>query len=256
MQWQRSKISASFGVALVAVLAAGFLVSPSAAATINYPDQGPVPPGISFTNIFESSGTDPVPLYGAPTAFTTGMDSDPQSFVSTANGGNQDATDGQLNYTVMSTNPLVSISSIDLFEAGDYSLTGVGTAVTQALAGAIIRATVTQINGVDIAPLSLTPVNASVAFNLAANAGIVQPWSLGATLNVAAQLGANQRATKVEVVIANQLLSLSEAGSLSLIAKRDSRVDIDTEIIPEPATLLLMLGGCLALAAVTRRRGN
>jgi hypothetical protein len=173
--------------------------------------------------------------------------------VSSASGGNQDVTDGQLNYTVMS-DPLVGISSIDLFEAGDYTLTGSGTAATQALAGAIIRATVTQINGVNVAPLSLTPVNAALAFNLAANAGIVQPWSLSLSLDVASQLAANQRATKVEVVVANQLSTLSESGSLAFIAKRDSRVDVDTEVIPEPSTLLIMIGACLAIAATGSRR--
>jgi tight adherence protein C len=67
-----------------------------------------------------------------------------------------------------------------------------------------------------------------VAFNLAANSGIVQPWSLGLTLNVAAQVaaqfGANARATKVEVAIDNQLQALSQTSaqgsSLAFIAKK------------------------------------
>src|SRR5690349_6889205 len=73
---------------------------PALAATINYGNFGPVPPGVTFTNVSESSGTDPVPLYGPPTPFTTGLDFDPQNFVSSANGGTQDVTDGQLNFGI------------------------------------------------------------------------------------------------------------------------------------------------------------
>jgi hypothetical protein len=252
MLWQRLKNSAVIYGMLVCLVATGWSGVPCAAAIINYPDQGPVG-GVTFTNIFESSGTDAVPLYGPPTAFVVGMDFEPASFVATAGGGAQDVTDGQLNFTAMTT-ALGQITGIDLSEAGDYSLSGVGGAATQALAGAIIRATVTQINGVDVAPIPLTPVNATVGFNLQANPGLVQPWNLGLSLNVAAQLNPNQRATKVEVVIDNQLQALSESGSLAFIAKKDFRIDVDTEIIPEPATLMMMLGGCLALASVMRRR--
>ena len=48
--------------------------------------------------------------------FTTGLDFDPTSFVSTANGGALDVTDGQLNFTVMST-AAGAIIAINLFEA-------------------------------------------------------------------------------------------------------------------------------------------
>src|SRR5438270_709188 len=80
-----------------AVLAAG----PAAhAATINYGDF-PVPPaGITFQQVTESSGTDPVPLYGPPTPFVVGLDFDPTSFVSSSTNGAADITDGQLNFGI------------------------------------------------------------------------------------------------------------------------------------------------------------
>jgi len=245
---RRFKLLISSTLVLALVPALDGLVSTCPAATIVYADLGPVPPGISFTDIMESSITDPVPLYGQPDAFSIGLDFDPTSFAASANGGTSDITDGQLNFTVMG----IGINSISMFESGDYTLAGVGTAATQAIAGAIMQATVTQINGINVAPINLIPVNGSVAFNLVANPGVVQPWSLGLMIDVAGQLGANQHATKVEVVIDNQLLAFSETGSVAFIAKKDFRVDV--EVIPEPASRLLLLCGYLAWGSMARRR--
>lgn len=235
----------AFGVALLGAASA------ASAASISYGDFGPVPPGVSFGGVQESSATDPVPLYGPPTAFSVGLDFDPAGFAATAAAGSQDITDGQLNFSV-TTDASLGITDIGLSEAGDYTLAGGGTNATQVLAGAIIRVTVTQINGVDVAPISLAPVNASVAFNLAANPGIVQPWSIGLSANLAAQLGADERATGIEVVIDNQLLAFSEDATNAFIAKKDFRVDVG--VVPEPGTALLLLGALVGLSAVTRRR--
>jgi hypothetical protein len=258
MLWQRLKASTSLSVALalVFVLGASCLCS---AATISYGNFGPVN-GVMFNDVEESSGTDPVPLYGPPEPFSVGLDFDPAGFVATANGGNEDITDGQINYTLMGSGG-TGIDSIRLFEAGDYSLTGVGTAATQALAGAIMRATVTQIDGVNVAPIDLTPVNASVGFNLAANAGVVQPWSLNLTMNVDAQLTARGRqfaigATKIEVVIDNQLQALSQIDSQSFIAKKEFRMEIDRNFIPEPSTFALLGVALCGCGLFARRERN
>jgi hypothetical protein len=255
MLWQRLLHRTVLGGLLIGLLVMGGISHPCAAATISYPNQGPVG-GVTFTDIFESSGTDPVPLYGPPAAFTIGLDFDPANFVSTANSGALDVTDGQINFTA-TTGAGGSIPFINLFEAGDFSLTGTGTSATQAIAGAIIRATITQVNGANVVPFSLTPVNVSLTRNLAANPGVVQPWQLNTNLNVASQtvakFGAGARATQVEVVIANQLQALSQTSSLAFIAKRDFRVDLQ---IPEPTTLFLMLGGCLFLSCATGRKGR
>jgi len=228
----------------------------SRAAVINYGNSPDVPPGITFTNVMESSGTDPVPLYGPPSYFTTGMDFDPTGFVAAATDGAGDITDGQLNFGVGDTpgGGVRAINTINLFEAGDFTLAGVGTAATQAFAGAIIRVTVTEINGVPVAPISLSPSNASVGFNLVANPGIVQPWSLGTTINVDAQLAAGQDATKVEVSIDNQLIANSEAASLAFIAKKEFIINVSTiPGVPEPASFAL-LAAAGAVACLGRRR--
>jgi hypothetical protein len=224
----------------------------ASAASILYGNFGPVPPGVSFEDVEESSGTDTVPLYGPPELFAVGLDFDPTSLVAMATGGAQDVTDGQLNFTIDS-DPLVAITGISVFEAGDYSLSGAGTMATGVSAGVTLRASVTQINGVDVAPISLAPVNGSVSFNLASNAAVLSPWSLGVSLNVAGQLPEGQHATQVEVVIDNLLLALSETSSTAFIAKKDFKVTTETTVIPEPSTLALLLGAVGAIAATRRR---
>jgi hypothetical protein len=250
---RRSTVSSTFLLCL-ALGAALVAARPAAAASINY-GNFIVPPGVSFLNVTESSGTDPVPLYGPPTPFSVGLDFDPVGFIANAASGSLDLTDGQLNFTVMSS-PAFAIDSINLFEGGDYSLLGAGTAATSVFAGATLRATVTEINGVAVAPIALTLVNGSVGFNLAANPGVLQPWSLGLLLNIAAQLGPNQGATKVEIVIDNQLAALSERESLAFIAKKDFRICVnDCGEVPEPSGLgLLPLAGALALLVARRLR--
>ncbi|HEX3600612.1 MAG TPA: PEP-CTERM sorting domain-containing protein [Lacipirellulaceae bacterium] len=244
----RSAVAYRWAVALLLAVIAVAANPVARAATINYGNFGPVPPGVSFLQVTESSGTDPVPLYGPPTPFATGLDFDPAAFVASANGGGADITDGQLNFTVASS-PNIGIGNISLFEGGDYTLAGSGTTATQVLAGAIITATVTEINGAPVAPFNLPSSNASVGFNLVANPGIVQPWTLGTGFNI--NLPPGQLATKVEFAIDNSLVALSESGSIAFIAKKDFRIDIMPRV-PEPATIALL--GLGSVITLIRRR--
>lgn len=248
------------GIVAIAMFLALLSIPTSArAASINYGNFGPISPGITFQSVTESSGTDPVPLFGPPTStFVTGLNFAPSSFVANSSGGAADTTDGQLNFTVTGTPQQgVGIQSISLFEAGDYTLLGVGTAATQAIVGAIIRVTVLEIDGVAIAPLNLAPSNAAVGFNLVANPGVVQPWSLGLGINIQGQLpgGFTIGATKVEVSINNQLNTLTESGSLAFMAKKEFQLTVQpAEVeIPEPGSAMLILGAC-GMAIVRRRR--
>jgi hypothetical protein len=249
--------------ASAAALALAFLASVAQAASINYGNFGPIAPGISFLGVTESSGTDAVPLYGPPSPFVTGLDFDPMSFVASAAGGGADITDGQMNFTVAGQqvgNTVVGIGSISLFESGDFSLIGLGTPATQVVGGAIMAVKVTEIDGVAVAPITLSSANGAVAFNLVANPGAVQPWSLGLLIDVDAQLTSLGvpfivGATKAEVVINNQLTAISEPASVAFIAKKDFVIGIVPEvgIVPEPTTLA-MVGLALCGVGVTARR--
>jgi hypothetical protein len=226
-----------------AVLAAG----PAAhAALINYGDF-PAPP-VTFTQVTESSGTDPVPLYGPPAPFAVGLNFTPTSFVSSATGGAADITDGQLNFGVNGP-----INSLNVAEGGDYTLVGAGTPATAVFAGSIIKVTVTQVNGVNVVPFDLPSSNASVSFNLVANPGVVQPWGLGTGINIAGLMPAGQTATRIAVSINNSLVSTSQPGTVAFIAKKSFRIiTVPGGTIPEPGTFVLA-GLCSMIGLVYRR---
>jgi hypothetical protein len=243
------------------------------AGSVTYPDVGPLAPGVTFTNIFESSATDGVPLYGAPTVNTTpiGMHFDPRGFAAFGSNGASDITDGQLNFTMHGStagNPSVGINTLSIAEGGDFSLAGFGTVATQLLAGLVVHVTVTQVDGMSINPITFTQ-NASIAFNLLTNAGIVQPWSMSLSVPIAAELTALNipytiGATEVRVVLDDQLLSFSEYQTTSIIQKKDFNVYVVPDavsgstpgpdrVVPEPTTTMLLLCAGFAGLALMRR---
>jgi hypothetical protein len=227
-------------------------------ATINYGNF--IAGDVQFLDVTESSGTDAVPLFGPPSSYDGGLNFTRVGFRTTSVGGVPDLTDGQLNVTIR-TAPDVGIASISLWERGDYTLAGVGTAATQA--GAVMLASVTGIGGAGVAPVALPPINASVAFNLPANPGIVQPWSLGLSLNVAPLLGPDQLATEIELVIDNALVSFSELQSVAFGAKKQFFLEVDTvttgiplrtAAVPEAGFTIWLLGLGLGLVFAARPR--
>jgi len=218
-------------------------------ATINYGDFNL--PGIMFQQVTESSGTDSVPMYGPPSPFPIGLDFDPMNFTSSSTAGLADITDGQLNFTIMSTPGGPPINFVNVFEAGDYSLAGLGgNAATSVFAGAILRATIIGVNGLPVAPINVPPVNASFSDGLPPNM-IAAPWSLGLTSNIAAALGPGQNATKVEIVINNSLVTTSQANTLAFIAKKEFRIDTN---IPEPSTLFVAAIASIGAFVFSRSR--
>src|SRR5688500_17143907 len=150
--------SRRFLLAGACALALGFTAlfssSAASAASISYGNFGPIAPGITFTDVVESSSTDSVPLYDAdgvvngngPTPFVVGIDFDPASFGSSAAGGAADVTDGQLSFNIESQ-PGVAIQSLSISERGDSTLFGVGTLATQVGAGIGANVKITHVDG-------------------------------------------------------------------------------------------------------------
>lgn len=251
--------------AMLFVAMVGLSLTQAHAASINYGNFSLPADGITFGSVTESSATDGVPLFGAPDPYVVGLDFDPMGFAASANGGAMDITDGQLNFTVeglVTQTGGVGIASLNLVESGDYTLAGAGTSLTSVLAGASIRIKVLEVDGAPISPLSLPQSNASVGFNLVANSGVVQPWSLGTGVDIAALLaGMNVPytigATKIEVVIDNALTAISEASSLGFIAKKDFAITVTPDlegVIPEPTSAALI--GLAGFGMLLRRRAR
>jgi hypothetical protein len=218
-------------------------------------------------NVTESSITDPLPMFGAPSYFVTGIDTNPSSFAASSGGNSpSDTTDGQLDFGVVGApapGTIVSIKSLKVDEAGDFSLVGVGTAATTASASVAMGVTVTHIDGVLVPAVNIPLVSSAGLFNLLANPGVVQPWQLSGTVNVEGALTLlgvpfQFGATGVQVQIINSLEASSEPATAALIQKKEFIVSVQAEvdIVPEPATAGLGAAALCGLAAVAGRRSR
>jgi len=244
-------------LAAFVLLAMVFVSTSAQAASILYGNFGPIPPGITFLGAQESSGTDPVPLYGPPAPTPVGLDFDPVSFLAFASGGTTDITDGQLNFAVKTTN--TAINEISLFEGGDFSLSGVAGPANQAsvFAGLSMRLTITEIDNNPVGPINVIPVS-TAAFSANSPPNQFGAWNLGVDKildSAIASIPHTIGVTKVEVAIDNDLTAISQTNSAALIAKKEFQIAVNTDIsriVPEPG--MLALAGIAMLGLFGRRR--
>ncbi len=121
-----------------------------------------------------------------------------------------------------------------------------------------MRVTLTQLNGVNIAPVNLNVVNGSVIFNFPVNSGSVQPWSVDLSSNIGTPVtnlfGPGNLATGHDVEIDNTMTATAVAGSQAFNNKTEFQIIVETVVIPEPSSGLLMLGALLFLPLSGPRR--
>jgi hypothetical protein len=222
---------------------------------------------VIYRDVTESSGTDPLPLFGAPTLIGNTLDFNP-TFVSFASNGSSDQTDGQLNF-LLEAKPGNAIPSIVFTERGDFTFTGSITTGTRASVSATFFIDVYAVDGVDLpAPLpfgglmSFSPdINGNFPQTTYPNPPDTKLWSGAFNFDVNTALnnaGVNYAsgATKVSVVLDNILTTDSEPGTSARIAKKDFKgVGITVPVVPEPSTFTLLLAGAGLWALRSRRVG-
>lgn len=253
-------------VAAVAVFLVVAIASSGWAAPINYGNfSGNT---VDFLNVTEdaNSAGDAPPLFGQPTVAGDSIDFDPVGFSASASGAaGIDVTDGNLSFTIMAKQGY-AVDVFSLSEAGDTTLAGFGTDGTFTSVTAIGVLNVLEVDGVGIAPIavpfSLNFTPSGGTFGLASDGGggplFSAGWSGSLTKNVKQILIDNNiahslGATKVSINLDNTLTAISEAGTFSLIAKKDFGGVSVTVNIPEPATWILV-SLCGVMAAVSGRR--
>lgn len=250
---------------VIAGLVALISFQASQAAPINYGDfMGNT---VTYVGVTEDSNSgDPVPLFGQPQVFGDTLDFNPNGFSASATGaGGNDITDGNLTFMVVAK-PGKVINSLNLAEAGDTTLSGFGTDATRTAVTGTGVLNINEVDGIGInAPqipfaMSFSPSGGTYELftDFGGGPGGTVFWSGGVLLNINGILSANNipyvvGATKISVNLDNTLSALSEAGTFTLIAKKDFGGLSVTVNVPEPTVALLGGLGALGLACVRRR---
>ena len=265
----RSLVIGRAGRQILAVLAILSLVALAGmvhAAPINYGDfSGNTVDYLQVTEDANSAGDAP-PLFGAPSVSADSLDFDPVGFNASATGAaGTDLTDGNLKFTIMAKGGN-AIDMVSLSEAGDTTLSGIGTNATFTTVTGQGVMNILAVDGVGITPI-VVPINlvfspSGGTYELGTDGGggplYSTNWSGSWLKNVKQVLidnniTHNQGATKVSINMDNTLTAHSETGTFALIAKKDFGGLSVTVNIPEPATWLLA-SICGLVAAIGGRK--
>jgi len=222
-------------------LAIGLIASNAYAMPINYGDF--VGTTVVYEQVQEDSGTDPAPLYGAPSISANVLDFDPQAFNSEATGGGADSTIAELNYTISAIAGYM-LQDINITEGGDYSLLGDVPGIVGY--GISLRVTVLEVGGIPVAPFDINASNSS-SETLPGDSGISSPWNLSLNLDLS-----GQNITKAEISLNDTLLAVGGLTTVAVISKENFTINTTTAVIPEPATLSLVALGFVGM--LMRRR--
>jgi hypothetical protein len=259
-----SHVSARAIRSLAFLAAASFCCQAVFAAPINYGNfMGNT---VTYVDVTEDSNSgDTLPLFGAPTVSGDSLDFDPVGFDAHATGaGGVDITDGNLTFMIVAKD-LYAIKSVSLSEAGDTTLAGFGNDGTFTSVTGTGVLNINEVDGVGIAtisePVSLMFVPSGGTFGLLSDGGggplYHTFWSGSWSKDIEDILDDHnvsftRGATKISINIDNTLTALSQAGTFSLIAKKEFGGLSITVNVPEPATCSLLALGLLAMV-VTRR---
>ncbi|MCH8921594.1 MAG: PEP-CTERM sorting domain-containing protein [Planctomycetes bacterium] len=218
-------------------------------------------PDAIFVDVSEEFITDGLPLFDEPTLAGNSLVFNPASFEAFSEDGGVDLTGSILTMEILSTNEL-GMSSIEIVEAGDYALGGIGTNVTLAQIGAPVMIQIIEVDGQSLerrilidAALEFTPSDGIfMLLNDQNGAGII--WEGRLTIDLDAALAANNidgAVTGVWFIMNNSLTAVSEPGSLAFVKKKTVSIGV-TPVVPEPSSAVLACLGLLALLGASWRR--
>jgi len=160
-------------------------------------------------------------------------------------GAGIDATTATLNIDVTAITTGFSMTSFSLAEEGDYKLSGSGASVS---ADGYFAATSLTTN------CGLPPCRDTTIFDagtLNNSNGLLNPWNMGGTLNLADVAGWGSD-TSVRLTIQNNLAAETLAtGEIAFIQKKFS---VSIPQVPVPAAVWLFASGLIGLMGVARRK--
>lgn len=239
------------------VLLAAITGAPALGLPINYGNKNG--DSVIYQQVTESSATDDgTALFGAPSIVGDALTFSPVNFGISSIGGGNDYMDGQLTTTLVARSGY-AIEKIKFTERGDYTLLGTGTAATRASVANTLILTILDLIGtplsepIEIPGISMVFTPSGGTYNLIDDPGQNVYWSGSTNFDVDAWLNANgypgRQATMIDITLDNSLYVESEASSSAYIKKKratGSAITIEA-IVPEPATLGLLLSGGLLL---------
>lgn len=212
---------------------------------------------VQFNSVFEETGAELNPLFGAPTVSGDSLSFSPTSFAATSSGGGSSIVDSQIGTRIVA-NAGRAIPAITLSESGDYSLIGSGTSLTSVFASAAVFIRIEEVNGAAVTPIVFSGnlvMAPSSSFNLASpGPGIAQIWSGSGFFDLDAMVtgaGLSGSATKVYMTLDNTLAATSQSGTVAFIKKKTFGGTALT-VVPTPGSATLL--GLGLIAAGRRRR--
>lgn len=236
-----------------------WVAAPALATTIDYgtyagstvtfagPNNGSCLGGVCETPNSGATG-----LFGSPTAVGDQLLFFPSAFSASSSGGGVTAVGSQLQVEITSNSVLDVLDTLTITEFGDASLSGVGTAATGTFAQMSGFITVTEANGVAIAPV-IIPWSGVFApsdlLSLPGDSGTTL-WSASVTVDIASYVA---NATKLTLSYDNNLSAYSEAGTSATIQKKVVSGPAVIISVPEPASLTLLSGALIGAALRLRR---
>ena len=225
---------------------------------------------VKFIGVTENSGTDPTPLFGTPGVSGDTLDFDPITFSSFSQNGASDITDGTLTFKLASLDGSF-LDVLRLQEQGDVSLIGFGGVGTYASITTSVFINILAVDGVAITPVNVTNnlvfSPSGGTYDLANDGGggpfFNTIWGGVRDFDITQALVNNNipyvnGATLISVTLDNTLVTLSQQGTSSFIAKKDVQ-GITFTVVPETSSVIMMslaVGGLLLVRTSRRFVGN